>query len=99
MLIACAEGVVDTSDDPGGDAAAGTHDAEQKDGSPSDGGADAPPSACQTSLANAHFDFESGTQGWTHDVMDNAEPEAPGWPFDVWGQGIGGNTLGCHAGS
>jgi hypothetical protein len=129
LLIACAEGVVDTSDDPSGPAPqgpqgnadggggvsfdasssgddapssedAGTQDAAQKDGSPpSDAGTDAQPNACQASLANAHFDFESGTQGWTHDVMDNAEPQAPGWPFDVWGQGIGGNTLGCHAGS
>jgi hypothetical protein len=62
-------------------------------------GSDAAPTACQASLAAAKFDFESGAQGWTHLVMDDAQPENPSWPFDAWGEGAAGNTLGCHTGS
>jgi hypothetical protein len=124
LLVACAEGVVDTSGDtpapspsgtgpaadaggfeasqyddaaPPPDSAAG--DAGGSDGGHTDAGSDAPSSACQASLASAKFDFESGAQGWTHAVMDNAQPQAPSWPFDAWGEGPGANTLGCKTGA
>jgi hypothetical protein len=85
------------------DAAADAQDASAPDGDPGPGldaaPPDAGPTACQTSLAGARFDFESGPQGWTHDVMDDAESAAPGWPFDSWGQGTATNTPGCKSGA
>jgi hypothetical protein len=121
LLVACAEGVVDTPDDTQGPPPAGPPAADAGSGGTSydagGGGSDsatagedaghdsghiqpdAAPTACQASLASAKFDFESGAQGWTHAVMDDAQAEAPSWPFDAWGQGAAGNTLGCHNGA
>jgi hypothetical protein len=57
-------------------------------------------SACDNKLGMLGTDFENGTAGWSHVVLDGAEGEAS-WPFDEWQHGAA-STVGptmCHQGS
>ena len=51
-----------------------------------DAGVEPPPDdACARALAAANYDFESGPQGFSHDVSDGTV--APDWPLDPWEHG------------
>jgi hypothetical protein len=59
-----------------------------------------PASACAAALANYRFDFESGDEGFTHEILDGVAGRAD-WPFDEWQRGApsGDGPGSCHGGS
>lgn len=69
-----------------------------RDGGADGGGQVDAGDACAAALAGISFVFESGPQGWTHGVSDNAAAQAS-WPFDGWTQGAASRGTACRAGS
>lgn len=59
----------------------GTPDTGPRDAGPRDAGVSA---ACQSALAAARYGFESGTDGFTHVILDG---QSGSWPFDPWARG------------
>lgn len=89
-------------DDTNASSSSGSSGSTKKDGGTGDGGGSSSgnvTTACGTALAKAAWDFESGSQGWTHTASDGAQAQASSWPFDPWGQGQDGNGLDCPDGS
>lgn len=53
--------------------------------------------ACAKALNHLRFDFESGSAGWTHGILDGAT-EPAGYPYDPWEQGTASNGAPCASG-
>lgn len=73
----------------GSDAGAGT------DGAGSDASTT---TACTQALAALKFSFDTGPDGFTHEILDNAQSSGASWPFDPWAQGTPSNAIGCASG-
>lgn len=80
---------------PQGDGASPESDAASvKDGGPDTG----PSTGCAQALAALKFSFDTGPDGFTHEILDNAQSSGASWPFDPWAHGTPSNALGCASG-
>lgn len=65
---------------------------------PHDDDSGALPDACAKALDLLRFDFESGSAGWTHGVLDGVS-EPVGYPYDPWEHGTASNGVPCATGT
>jgi len=63
--------------------------------------ADAPGTdpACAIAIAQLAYDWESGDQGWVHDVMPAVDPPPVSWTFDHWERGTPTHGPPCNGGT